>query len=403
MARMKNDRPLAIVTADLHLRNHDRIWLLHPELRGDAAFAVEQLCNAMYSLQPKFLILAGDVFDAKEQRGLPLDLASRLLGVAEDEGIVVLFVTGQHEQMPANEPQILSAIGAAAHINRRASAGDGICFAGLDYYPPSKVEAALRTAPTGDVLVTHQVWKEFMGDRFGCASASWIEHPYKLIITGDYHVAVDTVWYNANNEPMNVVSPGPLFMQSISESEDKSLVLLYDDLTTERYPIRTRTVRRYMGDLTTKSVKKLAKNGLLDELCAADEALPVFTHDTGERLCRPEEISKPILILQHTSTESRPDVKLLNELTKGRAFPFIKGADAKDDSDASTVVRGIDLGDVQAMFRQALRDVCGADERLYADTVAVVDADEPAAELQRVFDEEYAAVLEGMGAGYEAA
>jgi len=226
-------KPLAIITADWHIRRQDRVWYRRETLSGDTSYGIQQVVNLAEHYRPEAVFLLGDLFDQRLQQSDALMTMRRAMKQFEFMHVEVPFVQGQHE---LSYPPLMCAIhGWPDHRHSETfEVGNAVAY-GLDYQRPRDVESALNDVPEVDLLLTHQVWKDFMGDDRGDA---WFSSATPSIIaTGDYHKTVV-----ADYGTKRVISPGPLCMQNIGEEPAKSVVLLYDDLTTAIIPLKSRGV-----------------------------------------------------------------------------------------------------------------------------------------------------------------
>ena len=99
---------------------------------------------------------------------------------------------------------------------------------GLDYCNPGEVSAKIGAIPSqAHVLLTHQVWREFLGAERGDVWLNEIPRSVQLVCTGDFHAHRDL----EEDAMPSVISPGPLCMQNIGERAPKGVYILFDDLT----------------------------------------------------------------------------------------------------------------------------------------------------------------------------
>lgn len=225
--------PLALVSADWHVRKADRVWYRRDEIYGDTGYALSQIGDIAGTHNTPAVILAGDIFDLKLQQSDALRTMRLILDRFEQQSREVYFVEGQHER---STPPLLSAMHTwPKHLHKHTEVLGGLRFYGLDYCNPSDVEAELKAVPDDtDVLVTHQVWKNFLGDKHGDAWFRWVNGT-RLIISGDYHRAV-----YAQHEGKQVLSPGSINMQDIGEVPNKYVYILYDDLSVLPVTLKSR-------------------------------------------------------------------------------------------------------------------------------------------------------------------
>ena len=335
-----------LFTADLHLKNRDITWQLHPELRGDTAFAIDQIIEYSEEINPDLFVLAGDAFEGKEQRGWPIDQARRLIDSVCCKSDGLLFVTGQHEQMSPGEPQILNAISDRAHhahhLSFRWCNRDVYC---MDYARPTDIEREIALIPEDtEILITHQVWEEFMGSRGEVAATSIATRGNLLVITGDYHVCADHS-VRCGTRYIRLLSPGAVCMQRTNEPPQKYIGKLNPDLSVEWLPLKTRPWRFVTADVSTKGIAAMKKSKEFEQLLLPDTELPA-------------EVAKPAIVFTHMNPDSPPDNQALRALCKDKAFPFVKMLKEETEQERAAVTEtGVQLADVPQLLRQAVRDV----------------------------------------------
>lgn len=231
--------PLALVSADWHVRRADRIWYRRDEIFGDTGYSVSQIGGIAENYDVPNVILAGDLFDMKLQQSDALRTMRLALDNFEAQDRRVYYIQGQHER---SNPPLLTALHPwPEYIHKRTITRAGYAIYGLDYCNPGEVEAELNAVPAGtDILVTHQVWKDFLGDKYGDA---WFHQARNapFIISGDYHKTSFTTHTSCNKQ---VMSPGSICMQDIGEDPIKYVWILFDDLSAERVRLNTRAFYR---------------------------------------------------------------------------------------------------------------------------------------------------------------
>jgi len=227
--------PLALVTADWHVRKADRVWYRRDELYGDTAWGVEQLVRLADKFDVPYVLLAGDLFEQKMQPSDALLVMRKALDRFEAQEREVLYIQGQHEK---SAPPLLTAFHAWPDYidNEKVELGDsGLTIVGLDYRNPTEVQAALRAVEPADIIMTHQVWRDFMGEDRGDAWFSWLPADIGVVLTGDFHQSV-----NEDRDGRTIVSPGSICMQNIGETPDKYAAILFDDMTVQLTPLTGR-------------------------------------------------------------------------------------------------------------------------------------------------------------------
>lgn len=243
---------------------------------------------------------AGDLYDDLQPSTAVLKQSFTFLDDMRRIGRRVVFTQGQHEKAA---PPYLSLHPYPTHAHRKAISMRGLTLYGLDHVPASRLEAEVEQIPPGvDVLLCHQVWQEFMGVGFE-GSLEMLVRPGGpwVVLTGDYH---DHVCLDVRGT--RVFSPGSTCLQDITEPRRKAFFVLYDDLSVESVPLKTRRVH----DVTIRVPEDL-------ELVLADI----------ERLVEPPidlppGMQKNIIYVQSAEvTEAFPR---LTRAINGRAFLFWK-------------------------------------------------------------------------------
>ena len=246
--------PIAAFTADWHIRKNDRIWSGRRDIVGDVSCGVQQVVDIARDRRIQNVFIAGDILDESIQRS---DAAMTLRGAMDQFQAMqcnVFFVQGQHERA---EPTWLEALhGHPKHLHRRVQQiMDNIYVVGLDYQPPGTIAEATQelTRYPDDhmILLTHQVWKEWMGDGRGEHWMNDIAQPFDTIVTGDLHSYKQADVVVAGGHVAAAFSPGPLCAQEISEPCVTGILLLNDDMTWETVRLRTR--QRFEVELPTEA------------------------------------------------------------------------------------------------------------------------------------------------------
>lgn len=275
-----SSKPIAILSADWH--GAPRAWVKRPDILGDSYYGLEQAVDLaiQYSVP---LIGAGDLLDNKEPDSYTLWRFQQELERFKNAGTfgTVYFVQGQHE---LSDPPWMSIIGSnTIDMADKTITLGGRSFVGLDYQYPDDVRRALEQLPSGDVLITHQVFKDFTGR--GSAQLDWIPNHFKLVVTGDCHrvAMLDT----SDSMAFRVLSPGPLCMQSISEDPEKYVYVLCEDLSVHPVQLKSRPFKRIM--LSSEEGLNQLLAGPLQSLISIPAGLPDY-------------IAKPFLVIEYDSS-----------------------------------------------------------------------------------------------------
>lgn len=227
--------PLALITADWHIRKNDQIWLRHPEIRGDVSYGIHQMCQLAEQYRVKYVLIAGDIFEERLQQSDTVQMLRTVLDFLSTRRIQVMFIQGQHE---LSYPTWMCALhGWPTYIHERlVQLNNGPLIYGLDYCQPSGLPRAFSGIPANtDLLLTHQLWQEFMGSH-GSAHTSMLPKPEMLVYSGDLHQHVQAVCANGTK----LWSPGPLCPQDLSEFNQMGVYILNDDLTHQSVSLQRR-------------------------------------------------------------------------------------------------------------------------------------------------------------------
>lgn len=253
--------PQLLAFADLHLQWG--AWRRRRTLYGDSFFAWRQVVDLAVSgarldgRPVKAVLAAGDLIDTDT----PDDFIVRLIldGLArlEAAGVRFLFVRGQHETVRGRRVEHITRVADSLGLDHVPTSffglsrwaedvdlrvvpvaldGAVVTVAGLDYRPPAEFREACRVLPPADVLLTHQVWEEFVPT--GEASFAALPHPYRVVVTGDFHSHLD----REVRPGVRVLSPGSACLQAVDEDPDKRVFVLHSDLSAESVPLLCRPV-----------------------------------------------------------------------------------------------------------------------------------------------------------------
>jgi hypothetical protein len=273
--------PLFVFCADTHLA--DGAWTTRPAIYGDAYYSFSQIVD--YCLEHELpLILGGDVLEKKNNAARPIAMLCKELSRMQKRDIPVFYIQGNHEY-DRNAPW-LSVHPWPQHLDQRLINIGGVAVYGLDWRPKGEIQTALQEIPAGaDILITHQVWQDFMKNvgRPECALTD--VHHAKLVLAGDFHVTETAKSVNAQDQPIVMLSPGSTCMQDISEASDKYFFainrLLNGEVTCANKQLQTRKFASY----TIKDIDTL------DTLCAGK-----LHADINELVAQsPKQVAKPLI------------------------------------------------------------------------------------------------------------
>lgn len=304
------ERPLLVVTSDIHIRNDGKhLFVSKPFIEGDLIFAIEQLCQILKELKPKGFVIAGDFFHQKKISSGDLELASMILSTAKEVCDEVFYVQGQHDRF---EPEFISVIDKeAVHLSPLEFKFYGKKIVGFDYCEDPL--SCLEEVPEADILVTHQTWKLRSKEIFGKIVLSDLCSKASLTISGDIHS--HCLWQFGANEliipeeniiyrfPKFFISPGSICLQRLDAKENFGLFCVYDDLSVRSIKLKSRPIKilTFYSDLEVKNFKEKELPSILEESSSL-----------------PDYISKPLLIFK--SNEFLPSINDLAMELEDKAF-----------------------------------------------------------------------------------
>jgi len=274
---------LAIVTSDLHLA--PRTWLSRPQLVGDSYFALRQIIELSIEHEAPAIIAAGDLINVRRPDPLTINVLREAMDQCQANRIEFHYVQGQHEM---SDPPWLGAV----HRHPRWLGGaqlrhddnNRVCdleLCGLDYQSPDKLAEALRTLPKKcDIVVLHQLWREFAPPPMNSDGSLEDVPSGRLIVTGDYHQHLTC---ELSGDRL-ALSPGSTCLQSIEEQLPKQVFLIDTNLEVESLALRTRSCWRPRPLTNDEDLEKF--------LVAVDDQLEVLW---GAAQDLPKELRTPIV------------------------------------------------------------------------------------------------------------
>ncbi|NDD52695.1 hypothetical protein EBZ39_02240 [bacterium] len=281
---MNGVTPLFVFCADLHLE--DGAWSTRPGIYGDAYYSFQQIIDYCIA-QNLPLIMGGDILEKKQNLARPIAKLCEGLSRLQQKNVRAYYIQGNHEY-DRNAPW-LSVHPWPIHLHDTGVQFGDACIGvwGLDWLPRGEIQAALQQVPADtDILITHQVWKDFMGTlgRTECELSD--VHHVQTVLAGDFHVTKTVEGVNAQGKPVQMLSPGSTAMQDIGETPEKYFFVIGVEnnsrkLVFQPVQLKTRRFAYYVvRDLDT-----------LDELCAGKLIADIKKLD-GEL---PAEINKPLI------------------------------------------------------------------------------------------------------------
>lgn len=359
--------PLFVFCADLHLE--DGAWSSRPGIYGDAYYSFEQTVD--YCIEHDLpLILGGDVLEKKSNSSRPIAKLFEGLTRMQHRGVPVYYIQGNHEY-DRNAPW-LSAHAWPIYMHEASFDINGAKVAGFDWLPRGDIQEAFTRVPQNtDILITHQVWKDFMGNlgRTDCELTD--VHHVQTVLAGDFHVTKTVESTNAQGKPIKMLSPGSTCMQDMSESPDKFFFVIGRIPTTREFvftPVQLRT-RRFLN-YTVKD------QDTLDSLCSG-QLIKDINAQIDDTL--PAHINKPLIRIKFD--KQLPDAYLRLMTAVGDFAHIACEAISEKYSTSKTATRDSAKNDLLS----ALADLVGDDSEAYKLAAALLVADDAGKELDVQF------------------
>lgn len=235
-------KPLAVLAGDTHVARG--AWSSRPQIAGDSYRALKTIRDLCFDLECS-LVLAGDVCDSPYPTALDLQHLMLLNDVNDIPGCRLHHVRGQHDmnEVAGDPPYLQVVCPDSTWLNALAEpvpikGKDGPTVFGRDFMHAAALKDFLKNSPQCDLLVLHQLWREWMGDRGGQASLDEVGR-CNVLLTGDFHQSVST----KSSRGFHILSPGPTQAQNIREVPNYWCYVLYEDLSVEAVPLPARPYR----------------------------------------------------------------------------------------------------------------------------------------------------------------
>ena len=339
-------KPFALVASDLHLKR--RTWSNRP-IEGDSYFAWEQIVEQAITHEVKVVILAGDILDKQINGSEPIVKLVEGITRLGKAGIQTLFIQGQHEYQEIPWASI-SPYATHIHRNHYFEVDDAV-IVGIDFQPKERlfdelswVYETLDARPEETVLVMHQVWQDWMGDKALPQGALQDVINFipglSLLITGDLHQSRLEDAESSEGElvqSLRVLSPGSTCMQSIAEPEDKNCYLLTSRTSGET----SGTAGRAVADIleVTLSSRRfvdwpfLSSPGDIEDVIREFDEVFDETQSYAEANELPDFMRKPLVRFRYDYSLSG-DIRRLENLVGDRGHIFLKEYAPSDDDNS---------------------------------------------------------------------
>jgi hypothetical protein len=363
--------PLFVFTADLHLE--DGAWTTRPGIYGDAYYSFAQIVE--YCIERRLpLILGGDVLEKKSNSARPIAKLCEGLSRMQQASVPVYYIQGNHEY-DRNAPW-LSVHPWPQHIHKQTVAIQDQPVYGLDWLPRGEIQAAFKEVPVGThILVTHQVWEDFMKGLCRTECSIGDVHNVGTILAGDFHVTTTVESVNANGTRTEMLSPGSICMQDLGENPAKWFFVICRQpeggFHFERKALQTRPFTKYTVN----------DQEYLDQLCAGALAADIAALDAQiTPAMRAAGIDKPIVRIKFD--KNLPDAFLrLTTAAVESCHLFCEALPDKGQSSAKSATRNGARNDLLATVAALL----GEDSQEYKLAASLVGAEDPAKELEAFF------------------
>jgi predicted phosphodiesterase len=364
---------LFVFTADLHLE--DGAWSTRPGIYGDSYYSFNQIID--YCIAHRLpLILGGDVLEKKSNSARPIAQLCSGLSRMQAANLDVHYIQGNHEY-DRNAPW-LSVHNWSKHMHKQTVTINGVRIYGLDWLPRGEIQTAFKEVPPDtDILIVHQVWKDFMGNigRTECELTD--VHHVQTVLAGDFHVTKTVESFNAQGRPIRMLSPGSICMQDCGEDPSKFFFVIgqrTDGIPGFEFapvPLKTRRFLNYA----------VREQDLLDSLCT-----DLLARDISDALSDatfagyPSEITKPIVRAKFDKQLPDAYIRLVTAIGE-TAHVFCEALTNKYDADKRNKTRDGAKNDLLS----ALGDLLGDGADAYKLAAALLAAEDVNKELDVQF------------------
>lgn len=293
-----------LIVADAHLNTGPKQY--------DAEFALKQAGQVAVENQVEAILFLGDTLDKQRNRSRPITQIYRFIENMRRKKIGFRYLTGQHD---ADDPPWFDGLDHAVHMHKQLEEIDGISFYGLDYQPIGKLQEELDLVPKNtDMLLTHQVWADWMGD-VAAPQGEFADVPHvSTLISGDFHQYVQETRRGKDGQKIQVCSPGCTYQQAIDQPSEHFVVLVSSALKLEPVKLDSRVFIDWQHIHTEEDLESFIKGFDLE----LDKA-----RETAEKRKLPERLRRPLLRVVYSA--AIPDaLRRIERVVQGRAWTFDK-------------------------------------------------------------------------------
>ncbi len=275
------------------------------------------------------------------------------------------YIQGQHE-LDREHPWLTSVSRWPQHVHRKQFSLGPIVAYGIDWTPADTVQSEFEQIPEGtQLLIAHQVWRDLMGPRIGESECQFADVPVvPMVLTGDFHRHLVLNLKNKDGQPLTVLSPGPLCMQSIDEDPRKQFFVIHDDMSIISIPLRVRQCFRF--EIKTKDDLEIFLTGNVAQVVTPQDDVP-------------EHIAKNIVHI--TYQDDIPEVfARINNAIGTQAHLFLVPVKPKQEIVTIETERRRALAD--GGLEACLELLVERDKRLYNDTMSLLQCLNPSEQLK---------------------
>jgi hypothetical protein len=365
-------QPLFVFCADLHLE--DGAWTTRPGIYGDAYYSFRQIVD--YCIEHKLpLILGGDVLEKKSNLARPIAQLCAEMDRMERAEVPLFYIQGNHEY-DRNAPWLsVHTWPKHMHLNGLFDI-NGARVTGLDWLPRGDIQREFENIhPETEILITHQVWKDLMGNvgRTECELTD--VHRVQTVLAGDFHVTKIVESVNAQGKPIKMLSPGSTCMQDMGESPEKFFFVIGRNTATSAIEwapvnIKTRALISYRVE-TQEELDDICAGKLVREITAATEVA------VANGL--PPEIQKPLVRVKFD--KHLPDAYLRVVTCVGEQAHLFCEAITEKNLRQTTAPRD----GVKNDLLTAVADLIGDTDSAYKLAAALLAAEDPTREIDILF------------------
>ena len=233
-----------VVVGDAHL--HPYTWASMPSVRGDAYRSYEQAVRYAIENHATHFVLAGDTVDVNNPPAEAVEVLLKGINALKNANVIVLAISGNHD------PDFWVGISGVALALDTSGPVKLMCnpphqVEGIRSLPPDMLKERLsKLDPATNVLVLHQLVRGIVPEfeQSWDLDPDWVPTHVKLVLLGDLHKAVEYSRSSVGSTVTKFIYTGSTYLNSIDESDEKSFLVVHDDLSVTRVPLSTRPVRR---------------------------------------------------------------------------------------------------------------------------------------------------------------